>query len=123
MPALSSTVRPLLFRALQESFRYAIGADRERKALFQRVRHFRDKATEKGVPILKNAHGPIQGIEVEGNETVLNLEHYLWKEGFAVKAIRKPTVPEGRERLRIVLHADTPLERIDHLIQRLKERI
>ncbi|MEL1244709.1 8-amino-7-oxononanoate synthase [Flavobacterium sp. DGU11] len=42
---------------------------------------------------------------VPGNETVKNSASVLQENGFGVKAILSPTVPQGRERLRICLHS------------------
>lgn len=48
---------------------------------------------------------PIQGIVVPGNEEVKRVAAMLQKEGFDVRPILYPTVPEGKERLRIVMHS------------------
>jgi 8-amino-7-oxononanoate synthase len=109
--------------ALRESFRWGVQAEGARNGLFQRIEHFRDRAMREDLPIIKGAKGPVQGVLVEGNEAVMDLERYLWEHGLAVKGIRKPTVPEGSERLRIVLHADTPFERIDRALDLMKERL
>ena len=48
---------------------------------------------------------PIQSVLVAGNERSLFVAESLRALGFDVRAIRKPTVAEGTERLRITLHA------------------
>lgn len=48
---------------------------------------------------------PIQGIVVPGNEEVKVVAGILQKEGFDIRPILYPTVPEEKERLRIVMHA------------------
>lgn len=48
---------------------------------------------------------PIQSILVAGNERSLLVAESLRALGFDVRAIRKPTVAEGTERLRITIHA------------------
>lgn len=48
---------------------------------------------------------PIQCVLVAGNERSLFVAESLRALGFDVRAIRKPTVAEGTERLRITLHA------------------
>lgn len=40
-----------------------------------------------------------------GNEAVLRLSEYLLAQGYALKAVRSPTVARGAERLRCCLHA------------------
>lgn len=52
-----------------------------------------------------NSSTAIQRILVPGNETVDKAAAYLRGKGFDVRPIRKPTVPEGSERIRVCLHA------------------
>ncbi len=94
--------------ALRETLRYVPHCDEQRKALFEKAAFFRAEAEKAGLPLLPEAYGPIQGVILEGNEEVQRLEAELWNEGYAVKGIRKPTVPEGEERIRFMIHADTP---------------
>lgn len=42
---------------------------------------------------------------ISGNERVLNVSGKLKEQGFDIKAILSPTVPSGKERLRICLHS------------------
>lgn len=54
---------------------------------------------------------PIQAVLVAGNKRSLFVAESLRDLGFDVRAIRKPTVKEGKERLRVTLHAfNTDLE-------------
>ena len=48
---------------------------------------------------------PIQIMIIPGNEEVKNVADKLQKNNLDVRAILYPTVPKGKERLRIVLHA------------------
>lgn len=109
--------------ALRESFRYAMEADARREALFEKVERFRYRAQQEGIALFEDADGPIQGVQVPGAEAAKRLEELLWEKGFAVKAVRKPTVPEGKERIRIVIHADTSNEAIDELVRILKQAL
>lgn len=51
------------------------------------------------------APSAIQRLIIPGNEQVINAASVLRGKGFDVRAIRRPTVPDGTERLRICLHA------------------
>lgn len=66
-------------------------------------------ASDETVPFqpcdLPGGRTPIQSVLLAGNERSLAVAEALRALGFDVRAIRKPTVPEGTERLRITLHA------------------
>lgn len=42
------------------------------------------------------------------------------KQGFIVRAIMAPTVPEGKERIRVCLHAGNTTEQIDGLVRTIQ---
>lgn len=58
----------------------------------------------------------IATVVIPGNGKVRAVAASLREEGFDVKAILSPTVPEGQERLRICLHTYNSLEEIESLI-------
>ncbi|KAF9910361.1 hypothetical protein BX616_010884 [Lobosporangium transversale] len=60
---------------------------------------------------------PIQGIVIHGNAKVNALSQQLIQAGLNVKPIRFPTVPRGKERVRICLHSHNTLQQVDQLIQ------
>jgi 8-amino-7-oxononanoate synthase len=59
---------------------------------------------------------PIQIIACENNENALQKAELLKQKGLFVKAILSPTVPQGKERLRVCLHCFNEVEKITHLI-------
>ncbi|KAF9183285.1 hypothetical protein BGZ51_004141 [Haplosporangium sp. Z 767] len=59
---------------------------------------------------------PIQGIVMNGNAKVNALSQRLIQAGLNVKAIRFPTVPKGKERVRICLHSHNTQEQVQRLI-------
>lgn len=63
---------------------------------------------------------PIQVVIVPGNEAVKKLAQQLQDNGFDVRAILYPTVPKGKERLRIVLHAFNTTDQLQQLMQLLQ---
>ncbi|KAK3845347.1 MAG: 8-amino-7-oxononanoate synthase [Linnemannia gamsii] len=92
--------------------------------LVQKVRslisHFR--TTIKIPPhMLLPSHSPIQGIVMDGNAKVNALSQQLIQAGLNVKPIRFPTVPKGKERVRICLHSHNTVEQVDLLIRIVEE--
>lgn len=56
-------------------------------------------------PLFVRSKSAIQSVIIPGNEKVKNIANALQQNGFDVKAILSPTVPEGQERLRFCLHS------------------
>ena len=65
--------------------------------------------------------GPIQLVHLAGNERVMAAEAALSAAALLVKGIRSPTVPAGRERLRVCLHAFNTAAEVDRLVAKLTE--
>ena len=65
---------------------------------------------------------PIQGIIIPGNGACVRMAEQL-RRRFQVLPIRSPTVPAGKERLRIILHAHNSLEQVDALMDTLEAAI
>ena len=65
----------------------------------------------------------IQTILIPGNSNVRKAAAELQAKGFDVRPILSPTVPEGKERLRICLHLYNTDEEIQNLVLHLKTQI
>jgi 8-amino-7-oxononanoate synthase len=90
---------------MRGAYELARGAHQERGALWALVDEFRALRGE--FPLLEflDARSPIQGVVIPGNAAVVAAERALTAAGYAARAIRSPTVPMGRERIRLCLHA------------------
>jgi len=64
---------------------------------------------------------PIQSLVIPGNERVKHVSKQLQAKGFDVRAIVSPSVPAGKERLRISLHVHNTVEQVDQLKLTLNE--
>lgn len=62
------------------------------------------------------SESPIQCLIVSGNDEVKKLALKIQEQGFDVRPILSPTVPKGKERLRICLHSFNTKEEINQLI-------
>jgi 8-amino-7-oxononanoate synthase len=58
-------------------------------------------------------------VVIGGNEEALDAAEHLQREGFAVRAIRPPTVPAGKSRLRLSLTTNIPQGELTRLVQSL----
>jgi 8-amino-7-oxononanoate synthase len=74
---------------------------------------------DNGIQTMANSSA-IQTILFNDNELAKHAAAQLQQKGFDVKAILSPTVPKGKERLRICLHAYNTDEQIIELIHHLK---
>jgi len=63
-----------------------------------------------------NSETPIQVVIIPGNEEVKKVAISLQENKLDVRAILYPTVPKGKERLRIVFHAFNTIEETEKLI-------
>jgi hypothetical protein len=57
---------------------------------------------------------------VPGNDRVIAVAIQLRRHGFDVRPIRKPTVKEGTERLRICIHAHNTVSQIQDLVHHIR---
>lgn len=64
---------------------------------------------------------PIHQIQIPGNHQVMRAAADLREAGFAVVAIRSPTVPAGSERIRICLHSFNTAAQLSQLAVSIKQ--
>ncbi|MBW4361119.1 aminotransferase class I/II-fold pyridoxal phosphate-dependent enzyme [Flavobacterium taihuense] len=67
-------------------------------------------------PLFVRSKSAIQSVIIPGNEKVKSIAAALQENGFDVKAILSPTVPEGQERLRFCLHSYNTKEDISKVL-------
>jgi 8-amino-7-oxononanoate synthase len=96
----------------------------ERERLKGHIHYFAERARVLGLAkhFLPSA-SPIQSCIVPGNATVVKVAAYLTEKGFDVKAIRSPTVPVGKERLRFCLHSTNSTEEMGLVLDLLSKKI
>jgi len=70
-------------------------------------------------PIFVRSKSAIQSAIIPGNEKVKTIAKQLQENGFDVKAILAPTVPEGQERLRFCIHSYNTKAEIAQVLQLL----
>jgi 8-amino-7-oxononanoate synthase len=88
--------------------------------LKQNIQYFNQVKTQNGLKSLfVYSKSAIQCAIIPGNEKVKSIAANLQENGFHVKAILSPTVPEGQERLRFCLHSYNSEEEIFNVLQLL----
>ena len=86
-----------------------------REKLAALVQRFRDGMATRGFDLPESAT-PIQPVPCGDNARALDMAARLEVDGFRVAAIRPPTVPEGRARLRVTLCAAHGEDQVDALV-------
>jgi 8-amino-7-oxononanoate synthase len=124
---LSETARPYLYTTALPPGQAAASlaavklARREtwrREKLIAAIARFREGATQRGFELMPS-HTAIQPVPCKSDADALAFAKALEIQGYWVSAIRPPTVPDGKSRLRITLTAlHTPAE-IDGLLDAL----
>ncbi|RNF83735.1 8-amino-7-oxononanoate synthase [Montanilutibacter psychrotolerans] len=89
-----------------------------REKLNEQIARFRDGATRQGL-VLMPSDTAIQPLICGDDLRALSMSRSLEAAGFWVAAIRPPTVPEGRARLRITLSALHTSSEVDGLVAAL----
>ena len=82
------------------------------------VSRFRTGAQRHGLEVLPS-DSPIQPVMCGSDATAMAMSAALENAGFLVTAIRPPTVPEGKARLRITLSALHMAAEVDVLVETL----
>ena len=66
--------------------------------------------------------GPIISIILGSDKLALDYQNRLESQGLLTVAIRPPTIPEGKSRLRIIIRRNTPSQSFERLIEVLKKK-
>lgn len=109
-PALAAANRAALGIVRRESWR--------RLKLAALIARFRRGAQQLGLPLMESVT-PIQPLLVGDNAAAVAASRALEDRGFLVGAIRPPTVPDGRARLRITLGCAHTEQQVDRLLDAL----
>lgn len=90
-----------------------------REKLVSLVSRFRLGAKQIGLDLM-DSQTPIQPVQINNDQRVMEINQQLRAKGFMVGAIRPPTVPKGSGRLRICLSATHTEDQIDQLLEALE---
>lgn len=107
--------------AIKTSYEIFPAMSEERNRLKQLIQVFTEEKSKhlskrNDIEIIESPT-PIQAVVVPGNDQVRKLSDQLAAANFDIRPILYPTVPKGKERLRIVLHSFNSLEELNQMIR------
>ena len=112
----STALPPHAIATISKSYELFPTMNKERKHLQSLIDYFQS-AKINYPKLISNT--PIQVVIVEGNTEVKRVANLLQDNNLDVRPILYPTVPKGKERLRIVLHSFNTLEEVKLLVSLL----
>jgi 8-amino-7-oxononanoate synthase len=110
---------PSDYRKLKVMLEVLLEANQERNQLSMLISHFRTWQLNQSKFEFVASFSPIQNLIVSGNVEVSQLADFLQNNGIDVRPIKSPTVAEGSERLRIILHSFNTVGELDQLTSHL----
>ncbi len=120
----STAIPPTICLAIKTTLEIIKEETWRQQRLQKNIALFIGYASHRGLRLITNDKTPIKSIMVHGAAKVLSLQRWLLSKGFYVSAIRSPTVPHGKERLRLSinsLHTQQQLfQLVDHIIDGLR---
>jgi 8-amino-7-oxononanoate synthase len=110
----STAMPPYMVGQIRAALRIARRMDRERADLLANAKRLTTELKSQAYDTAGSA-SQIIPVVVGGNDEALATAEFLQSEGFAVRAIRPPTVPQGRARLRLSLTSAIPASELNRL--------
>lgn len=107
--------------SIRVAYEQLLSTDFNTAHLHQLIQHFKQHWKNIDDTVLINGICPVQSLIIPGSERARKTAAQLQKKGFDVRAIIPPSVPQGKERLRISLHMHNTFEEVDQLQTALKE--
>lgn len=116
----STGLSPSVVGALDAAVELIPGMDEERLKITNNARYLRTKLNDMGLDT-GSSDSQIIPVIVGSEQKAMSLSGHLETDGFLVSAIRPPTVPENRSRLRITVTALHDKEHMDSLLHSISK--
>ncbi|MQW89049.1 8-amino-7-oxononanoate synthase [Sinorhizobium saheli] len=114
----STAPSPLIAAAVREALRI-LADEPHRRAAFDELRAFANEALAARLGF-KGSGTQILPVMIGDNARAVKIAARLRSEGFDIRAIRPPTVPEGTARLRIAITLNVDRSAITEMLERLE---
>ncbi len=119
-PFIYTTALPLPnILAIKRAYQLLQNQDKNIQLLKDRIQYFNKKTSSSGIQNIKANQSAIQVMIIPGNENARAAAKHLQSKHFDVRPVLSPTVPAGKERLRICIHSYNSEREIDGLIREL----
>lgn len=120
----TTALPPHSLLAIRWAHRHLKAHPEARQALQERLAYFCQRVADT-LPdtVWTDSQSPIQCLLVPDNEQARAVAAKAQRTGLDVRAILSPTVPAGKERLRLCIHAFNTIEEIDQLIEVLQSTL
>lgn len=106
------------------SYNYLNANPHLQQQLQDNISHFSQEKSRLGLKqIFVRSKSAVQCAIIPGNARVRSLANALQLNGFDVKGILSPTVPEGQERLRFCIHSFNTKQQITEALQSLEKNL
>jgi 8-amino-7-oxononanoate synthase len=107
----------IAINAIAKSYAIFPGMSSEREQLKSLIEYFQQQV----FPFEKlKSSTPVQGVIIPGNTAVKTMASLMETNGIDIRPILYPSVPRGKERLRISLHAFNTKEQLSTVVRLLK---
>jgi 8-amino-7-oxononanoate synthase len=110
----STAMPPYMAGQIRAALRIARRMDSERAELLANAKRLTTELKSQGYDTVASA-SQIIPVVVGGNDEAVATAEFLQREGFAVRAIRPPTVPQGLARLRLSLTSTVSASELNRL--------
>jgi 8-amino-7-oxononanoate synthase len=110
----STSMPPYMAGQIRAALRIARRMDSQRKELLTNAKRLTAELRSQGYDTVGSA-SQIIPVLLGANDDAIATAEFLQSEGFAVRAIRPPTVPAGRARVRLSLTTAIPASEFDRL--------
>ncbi len=120
----STAMPPYMAEQIRAALRLALAMDKEREELLARAKRLAASLRSQGWDT-GNSATQIVPVVIGENEEAVAAAEFLQQEGFAVRAIRPPTVPQGSARLRFSLTcgiAEDEIARLENVMHAWRDR-
>ncbi len=118
----TTALPPHSLSVILTAYKYLANKSLQTERLKNIVSFFTDEAKRLGIDkAFIYSASAIHCAVIPGNKNVKNISSVLRQNGFNVKAILSPTVPQGSERLRFCLHSYNSREQVTAVLTLLKQ--